>query len=95
MAHTNGEPGMKRLEETVSQVKQVVSASLRPLPTQTGDGTYIADKSPTGLVQDIRHMDPKDIDTILDAVKDAITGSSIDDRDYLMERVIQVCYPSL
>lgn len=94
MAQANEKPDSNGLEKTVSQAEQALRASLRPLPTETGDGTYIKDKSPTGLVRDMSHMDLKDIGTILDVVKNAASGSPIDDREYIMERVIQVCYLS-
>lgn len=94
MAQANEEPHTNGLRKSVSQAEQALRASLRPLPIETGDGTYIKEKSPTGLVRDMSHMDLKDIGTILDVVKNAASGSPIDDREYVMERVIQVCYPS-
>lgn len=93
MAAVNGKQKTNGIEKTVSQIEQAVSASLRPLPTETGDGTYIKDKSPTGLVKDITHMDLKDIGTIVDVVKNAASGEPMDDREYIMERVIQVSRP--
>lgn len=90
MAQANGKPDTNGFEETFSQIEQAVSASLRPLPTETGDGTYIKDKSPTGLIQDIRNIDLSDIGTIVDVIKNAASGSPIDDREHIMERVIQV-----
>lgn len=74
----------------VSQIEQVIAASLRPLPTQTGDGSYISTPTTTGLAKDLGHMDVKDVKTLLDVMKSAATGKPINDRDYIMERVIQV-----
>lgn len=78
------------LGNTISQVGSVVSASLRPLPTETGDGTYIAESTQTGWVKDLGHVDLKDVRTLADVVKSAATGEPVDDKQYIMERVIQV-----
>ena len=78
------------LGNTISQVENVVAASLRPLPTETGNGTYIANPTQTGLVQDLPHVDLADVRTLVDVVKNAATGQPVDDKKYIMERVIQV-----
>lgn len=92
MAETNGKPESNGLAQSISQLEQAVSASLRPLPTETGDGTYVKDFLSTGLVKDLGHIDLADIKTLLDIIKSAATGNLIDDRKYIMERVIQVSY---
>lgn len=74
----------------VAQVEQVIAASLRPLPTQTGDGSYIPTSTTTGLAKDLGHMQLKDAKTLLDVMESAATGEPINDREYIMERVIQV-----
>jgi linoleate 8R-lipoxygenase/9,12-octadecadienoate 8-hydroperoxide 8R-isomerase len=75
----------------IAQIEQVVAAALRPLPTQTGDGSYVQTPIVTGLAKDLLHFDLKDVKTLADAAKTAVTGEDINDRDYIMERVIQVC----
>lgn len=75
---------------TISQLESAVSASLRPMPTETGDGTYIGDSSQTGLAKDLSHVDLGDVRTLVDVVKKAATGEPVDDKKYIMERVIQV-----
>lgn len=92
MAEANGNSNANGVEKSIAQIEQAVSASLRALPTETGDGTYVRDPSSTGLAKDIRHMDLKDIGTIVDVVKNAATGDPIDDRKFVMERVIQVSF---
>jgi linoleate 8R-lipoxygenase/9,12-octadecadienoate 8-hydroperoxide 8R-isomerase len=74
----------------IAQVEQVVAAALRPLPTQTGDGSYIQAPTVTGLAKDLLHFDLKDAKTLAEVAKSAITGEAVNDRDYIMERVIQV-----
>lgn len=90
MTEANGTSNANGLEKSISQIGQAVSASLRPLPTKTGDGTYVKDPKSTGLVKDLTHMDLADIKNIVDVIKEAATGDPIDDRKYIMEKVIQV-----
>ena len=76
----------------IAQVEQVVAAALRPLPTQTGDGSYVQTPIVTGLAKDLLHFDLKDAKTLAEVAKTAVTGEAVNDREYIMERVIQVCY---
>ena len=78
------------LGKTVSQLEKVVSASLRPLPTETGDGSYVKDSSNTGIVRDLGRMDLSDVKTIVELTKNAATGEPLNDKQYIMERLIQV-----
>lgn len=86
----NGGSHVNGFEKSAAQAKKVVAASLRPLPTETGDGTYVENKHATGLAKDITHIDISDVRTAVDVVKGAATGDPINDRTYLLERVIQV-----
>jgi linoleate 10R-lipoxygenase len=72
------------------QYAQLIHASQRPLPTQTGDGTYIDQTVPTGLWQDLKNLGFKDVNTLLELMKNKMDGKMTDDKTYLMERVIQV-----
>ncbi|KAH1985901.1 hypothetical protein KXW18_005591 [Aspergillus fumigatus] len=78
------------LGKTLAQLEQVVSASLRPLPSQTGDGTYVTEQVKTGILKDLPHVDLGDLKTLVDVSKSALTGEALDDRKYIMERVIQL-----
>lgn len=69
---------------------QLVHASQRPLPTQTGDGSYIDQEVPSGLMADLRSMGFKDIKTLKEVMQTKASGALQDDKTYLMERVIQV-----
>jgi hypothetical protein len=84
------------LGQSISQLENVVSASLRPLPTETGNGTYIAESTETGLVaglvQDMATVDVGDIRTLVEVIKNSATGEPVDDKSYVMERTIQVVY---
>ncbi|KIH93820.1 prostaglandin-endoperoxide synthase 1 [Sporothrix brasiliensis 5110] len=65
-------------------------ASKRPLPTETGNGTYIVAKTQTGLREDLKHLTWANVKTVLDLAKSKKKGGPVDDRTMLMERVIQL-----
>ncbi|KAJ5160844.1 Psi-producing oxygenase A [Penicillium canariense] len=77
-------------ENPIAQIEQVVKASLRPLPTETGDGTYVKGSTTTGLAKDLSHVELKDVKTLAEVAKNAITGDPVNDREYIMERVVQL-----
>lgn len=77
--------------ETFEKYAQLIHASRRPLPTQTGDGTYLDPKEHHGsLFQDIRTLGFKDFGTLAAFMKNKASGDVVDDKTMLMERVIQV-----
>ena len=80
------------LGKALAQIEQVVSASLRPMPSQTGDGTYVTEQVKTGILKDLSHVDLSDLKTLVDVSKSALTGEAVDDRKYIMERVVQVSF---
>jgi linoleate 8R-lipoxygenase/9,12-octadecadienoate 8-hydroperoxide 8R-isomerase len=80
-------------ENPIEKIEKVVEASLRPLPTETGDGTYIQSKKMTGFAKDLKHIDLNDVKTLAEVAKSAVSGEPLDDRDYVMEGIVQVCFP--
>ena len=77
--------------KTLSQIEQVVEASLRPVPKETGDGTYVPDEpSPTGIAKDLLYVDLNDVKTMIEVSEIKARDEHVDDRHYIMERVIQV-----
>jgi linoleate 10R-lipoxygenase len=78
------------ISNVFKQYAQLIHASQRPLPTQTGDGTYIEHSVPSGLWQDLKNLGFKDVNTLLEVMRGKAHGSLTDDKTYLMERVIQV-----
>ena len=78
------------VESSFDQFAQVIHASQRPLPTQTGDGTYLEHKEPSGLMADIKALGFKDVHTLMDVMKNKATGALQDDKTYIMEKTIQV-----
>lgn len=79
------------------QMASLISAARKPLPDQTGDGTYLDDKpiSPDVLhkvnegLGDLSHLGIKDVETLLKVVKLGKSGEPWDDKEYLMEHLIQ------
>lgn len=69
---------------------QLLHASQRPLPTQTGDGSYVDQEVPSGMMADLKSLGFKDIKTLKEVMQTKASGALQDDKTYLMERVIQV-----
>jgi linoleate 10R-lipoxygenase len=78
------------VQNSFEQFAQLIHASERPLPTQTGDGSYLDHKEPSGLMADVRALGFKDVRTLVDVMKNKATGELQDDKTYLMEHTIQV-----
>lgn len=80
----------KDIEDAFAQFAQLIHASRRPLPTQTGDGSYLVKDEPSGWLADIRSMGLKDVKTIKHIMEDKASGLPQDDRKMHMEEVMQV-----
>lgn len=93
--HPDDTPGnVKRenVESTFGKYSQVIHAARRPLPTRSGDGEYVdGKKKKTGLGKDLRTMGFKGVHTVGALVKSKLSGELVDDRTYMMEKVIGVC----
>lgn len=89
------ESGSKRqkVEEALASIRGVIKASWRPLPAQTGDGTYIVPPRETGFFHDILTTRIQDVATLFEAKMAEVKGDPVDDKTYLMERIIQVDDP--
>lgn len=78
------------VEGSFQQFAQLIHASRRPLPTQSGDGSYLDHTEPSGLMQDLKSLGFKDVNTLMQVMKQKKAGGLQDDKTYIMERVIQV-----
>ncbi len=78
------------VESSFQQFAQLIHASRRPLPTQSGDGAYLDHTEPSGLMQDLKSIGFKDVNTLMQVMKQKKSGAPQDDKTYIMERVIQV-----
>jgi linoleate 10R-lipoxygenase len=76
----------------VKDVSKVIHMAARPLPTETGDGSYITDGDDHGgsLWADLRALGIEDASTIKDFIKTTARGPLVDDKTMLMERIIRV-----
>lgn len=80
------------VDSTFKQYAQLIHAARRPLPKQSGDGSYLNQgKAKTSLFQDLKSMGPRGWGTLLAVRKNKKSGELTDDKTYIMERVIQVC----
>lgn len=77
------------VESAFEKFAQLIHASNRPLPTQSGDGAYLEHAEPTGLMQDLKSIGIKDVGTLMEVMKAKTSGKLQDDKTYLMEHVIQ------
>jgi hypothetical protein len=78
------------VESSFTQFAHLVHAAQRPLPNQSGDGTYIEEKQQhSGLWADLRSLGFKDAKTLAEVMKNTASGALVDDKSMLMERVIQ------
>jgi hypothetical protein len=83
---------------SLAQLSSLIDAVRAPLPTQTGDGSELnIKKDPPEVIQminetlkDLGHLGITDINTLISVNNEAHTGNPQNDKDYLMERLIQV-----
>ncbi|KAE8168156.1 heme peroxidase [Aspergillus tamarii] len=84
------------MAENFSKLTKVVQAARRPLPTETGDGTYIEPENGGSLWRDLRALGIKDASTLKDLIENKAgglvkgSGQAVDDKTMLMERIIQL-----
>ncbi|KAL8832165.1 MAG: hypothetical protein Q9191_000438 [Dirinaria sp. TL-2023a] len=78
------------VESSFSKFGQLIHASQRPLPTQTGDGAYLDHTEPSGLLHDLKTIGFKDVNTLMQVMRNKATGELQDDKTYMMEHVIQL-----
>ncbi|KAI9763875.1 MAG: hypothetical protein M1840_009059 [Geoglossum simile] len=85
-----------KLQATFEQFETVLRQKMRPLSSQLGDGKYdeeaVPEPVPTGLAKDLAALGfdvPKDLGTVIGLIGAQFKGV-IDDKKYLMERIIQI-----
>jgi hypothetical protein len=86
-----------RLQRGFRQIVSLVNAAEKPQPTETGDGTYLkGEGDDPELVQKIESalktltsLGMDDTKTLVEVQGKKITGALWDDKEYLMEHLIQ------
>jgi hypothetical protein len=83
------------VESKFSSFAALMGAASAPLP-ETGDGSHLAPEEPAGLIQkinstlrDMSHLRIENIQTLLEAQKQKMTGEPTDDKTYFMEGLIR------
>ena len=74
----------------LERISNLANASMRPLPTETGDGSYITRPEHEGFLKSLASLNFGDAATIADTVRAKITSKPVDDKSYHMERVIKL-----
>jgi hypothetical protein len=77
---------------SIEKFGKVIHLAGRPLPSGTGDGTYLDDPKPSGSMwDDLKALRVKDYATLHMLLEKELSGDSLtDDKTMVMERVIQV-----
>ncbi len=88
---SSGIPSRADIESALAQISSALHASLRPLPTQTGDNTYLPEETARpSVLSGIKHVSVRNMQTLKDMVLEGLEGGLVDDRRYIMERIIQL-----
>lgn len=83
-------PTREAVLNTFTELSAVLHAALRPLPTQTGDHTYLeADKPNESLLKQLKALNIENAGTVKDVIAH-LGGRPTDDRAYIMERVVRL-----
>ncbi|KAB8235692.1 peroxidase/cytochrome P450 family protein [Aspergillus alliaceus] len=84
-------PEQGGMVDSFKKYAALIQAARRPLPTETGDGSYIKDDSEHGSIwEDLRALKLQDVNTLKNVVENKASGQVVDDKTMLMERVIQL-----
>lgn len=80
----------EEIDAAFASIRGLVKASFRPLPTQTGDGSYIEAPVSSGVIKDLQKLGVSDVETLIELVQTSISGQPTNDRTYFMERLIKI-----
>jgi hypothetical protein len=91
-----------RVDASLTQMVTLLKAIKAPLPTGTGDGTSLPPEKKTGIlnttrsiIADLSHLGINSIEKVATMGIKLRAGEDIDDREYLMEYLIDVSISSL
>ena len=80
----------KQIHDAFASAGGLIKAVLRPMPTVTGDGTFVDPPKTTGILKDIEKLEPTDVETIAELAKSTIFREATNDKSYFMERMIKL-----
>ena len=91
MSPSSDIPSRADIENALGQISNALHSSFRPLPTPTADNTYLPEgKAKSNLLSEVKHLSIRNVQTLKDVLLDGLEGNLVDDRTYVMERVIQL-----
>ncbi|KAK7920311.1 prostaglandin-endoperoxide synthase 1 [Apiospora marii] len=75
--------------DSLQKFGHLLQSAARPLPTQTGDGTYIEKESHSNILEDLASLNISDVNTLIELLEKGISGNKlIDDRTMFTEHLI-------
>ena len=89
-AGASGPATRKDVENFFQEFAQLLHASRRTLPTQSGDGQYLDQAESSGLLADLKSLGLKDVKTVTHMLEDKASGKAQDDRELHMEEIMQL-----
>lgn len=78
------------VESAFAEFASLIHASNRPLPEQTGNGSYLHKEESSGFWADIKSLGLKDVNAVKNIIADKASGKPQDDRQMHMEQIIQL-----
>jgi linoleate 8R-lipoxygenase / 9,12-octadecadienoate 8-hydroperoxide 8R-isomerase len=90
-AASSGIPSRADIVSALTQIGNAMNASFRPVPTQTGDYTSLSHgEAKSSVLSEVKYLSIRNVQTLKDMLVEGLEGGFVDDRTYIMERVIQL-----
>jgi linoleate 8R-lipoxygenase / 9,12-octadecadienoate 8-hydroperoxide 8R-isomerase len=84
-------PSRADFVSALTQIGNAINASFRPVPTQTGDYTSLSHgEAKSSVLSEVKYLSVRNVQTLKDMLVEGLEGGFVDDRTYIMERVIQL-----
>ncbi|KAK8078122.1 hypothetical protein PG996_004292 [Apiospora saccharicola] len=75
--------------DSLQKFGHLLQSAARPLPTQTGDGTYLEKEPPSNILDDLASLNISDVNTLIELLEQGISKNKlIDDRTMFTEHLI-------
>ena len=89
-----------KVRESLGAMSTLLSAMKAPLPTGTGDGSALPVERDESLastlstvIKDVSHLGFDSVEKVAKMTIMTKSGAYVDDKEYLMEHLISVCFP--
>jgi linoleate 10R-lipoxygenase len=80
----------EEVDHIFNEFAQLIHVDNSPVPTPLTDGTNAEGAEPSGLFADLKALGFKDVKTLKELMQNKASGDLVDDKTYIMERIIQV-----